>query len=54
MDSNGNQTGHLIGMLSRVAYCMENNLKCAWVFDGAPPDEKYEEIKRRKRIKSEA
>lgn len=54
MDRHGNQTGHLIGLMSRIAYCLENNIKSVWVFDGAPPQEKLAEINRRKKIKKES
>lgn len=33
----GNNTGHLIGMLSRVNFCLQNNINTIWVFDGQPP-----------------
>jgi len=36
-DPMGNQTGHLIGMMSRIAFCMENKISTVWVFDGKPP-----------------
>jgi len=50
-DRFGNQTGHILGMLSRVAFCAENSIKAVWVFDGKPPEEKYNELKRRKKFK---
>lgn len=53
-DASGNSTGHLIGLLSRVRYCMENGVHVVWVFDGQPPDQKYQELKMRKQAKTKA
>lgn len=50
----GNQTGHLIGIMSRVIHLLENNITPIWVFDGTPPQEKYDELKRRKERKIQA
>ena len=44
----GNQTGHLIGMLARVKMCFEHRIIPVWVFDGKPPQEKFDELQRRK------
>jgi len=37
MDSKGNQTGHLIGIMYRALLCIEIGIKPIWVFDGTPP-----------------
>lgn len=37
-DSQGNQTGHLLGIMYRALFCMECKIKPIWVFDGKPPD----------------
>ena len=37
MDSQGNQTGHLIGIMYRALLCIETGIKPIWVFDGKPP-----------------
>lgn len=37
MDSMGNQTGHLIGLMSRINYCLSVGIKPIFVFDGVPP-----------------
>ena len=50
-DSSGNQTGHLIGLMNRVLFCREINMKTVWVFDGRPPQQKSDELFRRKIIK---
>lgn len=36
-DPLGNQTGHLIGIMSRIAKFIENKTPTIWVFDGQPP-----------------
>jgi flap endonuclease-1 len=37
-DSEGNLTGHLVGLFHRTIQFMENGVKPVWVFDGKPPD----------------
>jgi len=46
-DKDGNMTGHLLGILNRSIMMMENGIKPCWVFDGAPPEMKGEELVRR-------
>lgn len=53
-DSEGNKTGHLIGLFNRTLMLLENGIKPAWVFDGAPPKLKGGELARRKKLKEEA
>ncbi len=53
-DMQGNKTGHLVGIMSRVTLCQENKIKTVWVFDGKPPQEKYNELVRRSSAKKEA
>ena len=36
-DGEGNQTGHLVGLMPRVLFCVQNNITPIWVFDGKPP-----------------
>lgn len=54
MDSQGNQTGHLIGIMYRALLCIEAGIKPIWVFDGTPPSEKLTELKRRKTLREMA
>jgi flap endonuclease-1 len=37
-DSEGNLTGHLVGLFNRTIQFMENGVKPIWVFDGKPPE----------------
>lgn len=53
-DANGRITSHLSGLIYRNSNFIEAGLKVAYVFDGAPPDLKREEIARRREAKREA
>ncbi len=53
-DSQGRVTSHLSGLFYRNINLMELNIKLVYVFDGAPPELKSEEIQRRKQAKVEA
>ncbi len=53
-DSSGKVTSHLSGLLYRTSNLVEMGIKPIYVFDGAPPVFKREEIERRKQIKVEA
>ena len=53
-DAHGNQTGHLIGLLYRALLCKEMKISTVWVFDGRPPQSKFDELYRRKHLKEEA
>lgn len=39
-DSEGNKTGHLLGLFNRTLLLLENGIKPVWVFDGPPPKKK--------------
>lgn len=39
-DSEGNKTGHLLGIFNRTILLIENGIKPVWVFDGKPPTKK--------------
>ncbi len=54
MDSMGRVTSHLNGLFYRTINFMEAGIKPVYVFDGQPPEIKYMEIQRRKKIKEEA
>ena len=54
MDSHGNMTGHLIGILYRALLCREIGMNAIWVFDGKPPPQKSDELNRRRELKDEA
>ena len=47
-DSDGNLTGHLVGLFHRTVQFMENGVKPVWVFDGKAPDLKADELEKRK------
>jgi 5'-3' exonuclease len=51
MDSQGNLTGHLIGLLYRALLVKELDIDAVWVFDGMPPFQKREELSRRRKLK---
>ncbi len=53
-DSKGNVTSHLVGLFSRSAKLMSQNIKLAFVFDGEVPELKAKEIARRAHLKEEA
>ncbi|RLF13424.1 MAG: flap endonuclease-1 [Thermoprotei archaeon] len=54
MDSRGNITSHLSGLLYRTINLLEKGIKPVYVFDGKPPEMKDLEILRRTKIKEEA
>ncbi|MDA4122018.1 MAG: flap endonuclease-1 [Thaumarchaeota archaeon] len=53
-DSKGRVTSHLSGLFYRNINLMELGIKLVFVFDGAPPELKAEEISRRRKVKEEA
>jgi len=53
-DSKGRVTSHLSGLFYRNINLMELGIKLVYVFDGAPPELKAEEIGRRRRVREEA
>ncbi len=54
MDSRGNVTSHLMGLLTRISNLAQQNIKLAFVFDGEPPKLKHLTLEKRKEIKIEA
>ena len=54
MDSQGNVTSHLSGLLYRTTNLIEAGLKVAFVFDGDPPDFKAETLKERAGVRDRA
>jgi flap endonuclease-1 len=54
MDSKGQVTSHLVGLLSRTSKMLQKNLKLVFVFDGKAPDMKKKTVEKRKEIKLEA
>ncbi len=54
MDSRGRVTSHLSGLFYRTINLAEHGIKPVYVFDGKPPEMKYLEIERRKKVKTEA
>src|SRR5262245_10107612 len=51
-DNSGRVTSHLSGLFFRTTRLMaEHALKLVFVFDGAPPVEKLEELERRREVK---
>ena len=53
-DSEGNLTGHLIGIFNRTTFLLENRIKPIWVFDGKPPEAKFKETRKRLDRRDEA
>ena len=53
-DSEGNLTGHLVGLLNRTLFLMEHGIRPVWVFDGKPPEAKIHVLKQRKERKENA
>jgi flap endonuclease-1 len=54
MDGSGKVTSHLSGLFYRTSNLVEMGIKPIYVFDGAPPQFKREEIERRHQVKVEA
>ena len=54
MDSKGNVTSHLSGLLSRITNLLQQDIKLVFVFDGEPPALKKQLLQERRRIKEEA
>ena len=53
-DSEGNLTGHLLGLFNRSIMLLENGVKPVWVFDGKPPEAKSKLLGERKQKKMDA
>lgn len=54
MDSKGQVTSHLVGLLHRTTRLMQKGIKLAFVFDGKPPALKSKERQRRFELKQQA
>ncbi len=54
MDSQGNVTSHLTGLLYRTSNFLKMGIKPIYVFDGKPPDLKRKTLDERRRIKEQA
>src|SRR3989344_5737731 len=54
MDSKGNATSHLMGLLARISNLSHKGVKLAFVFDGEPPKLKHLTLEKRREIKIEA
>ncbi len=54
MDSKGRVTSHLSGLFYRTINFMEAGIKPVYIFDGRPPEIKFMEVERRKKVKEEA
>jgi flap endonuclease-1 len=54
MDSRGDITSHLMGLLTRVTNLMQQGIKLAFVFDGEPPNLKKKVLQERRKLKEEA
>jgi flap endonuclease-1 len=50
-DNKGHVTSHLSGLFYRNMNLLETGAKLLYVFDGTPPSQKTEEIKRRRQVK---
>eukprot|EP01124_Arcella_intermedia_P035828 TRINITY_DN9229_c0_g1_i10.p1 TRINITY_DN9229_c0_g1~~TRINITY_DN9229_c0_g1_i10.p1 ORF type:complete len:181 (-),score=57.40 TRINITY_DN9229_c0_g1_i10:100-642(-) len=50
----GEATSHLSGMFYRTIRMMNNGIKPVYVFDGKPPEMKFEELERRRQKRKEA
>ncbi len=53
-DSEGNLTGHLVGLFNRSIQLLENGIKPVWVFDGIPPEMKKDTLKSRREHREKA
>ncbi len=54
MDSRGNVTSHLTGLLYRTTNLLEKGLKPVFIFDGTPHQLKSKTLEKRKKIRTEA
>lgn len=54
-DKEGNVTSHLVGLAFRTTRLISDfNMKLTFVFDGKPPQLKYEEVEKRRNIRKKA
>jgi len=54
MDSQGRITSHLNGLFYRTISILEEGITPIYVFDGKPPEQKTQELERRRKVKEEA
>ena len=54
LTDNNRETSHLSGLFYRTIRFLENNIKVVYVFDGAPPIEKAEELQKRENSRNDA
>jgi flap endonuclease-1 len=54
MNSRGEVTSHLTGLMYRTAKLLENGIKPCFVFDGMPPEKKQATIEERVKVRMEA
>jgi len=54
MDSRGNVTSHLSGLFYRTTNFLLEGIQPVFVFDGKPPQEKYETVERREQVRTSA
>ena len=54
MDSAGRTTSHLSGLFYRNAHILQAGVRCAYVFDGEPPDLKRHTVVKRREIREQA
>jgi flap endonuclease-1 len=54
MDSGGNVTSHLTGLLYRTSNLLRMGIKPVYVFDGKPPELKKKTIQERRKAKERA
>jgi flap endonuclease-1 len=54
VDKNGDVTSHIQGFFSRTINLLENGIKPVFVFDGKPPDLKFQELDKRRKSKKKA
>ena len=54
MDSHGNVTSHLTGLLYRTVNLLDKGIKPVFVFDGIPPEQKRKTLEQRTKIRTEA
>lgn len=54
MDTQGRVTSHLNGLFYRTISILEEGIIPIYVFDGKPPEQKSQELERRRKIKEEA
>ncbi len=54
LDENGNTSSHIYGLFVKTINFIAKGIKPIYIFDGCSPEIKYETIKIRKQLKSDA